>query len=71
MTRLHDKERVYARGNVRNVPGTTSDGKGDWTETIHTSRGELVTTIHGATEDEVAEMAEYITLAINKLKKGF
>lgn len=69
-SRLHTKDRVFTRGNVRHVPGTTSDGKGDWIETILTSKGEPVATVHGSTAQEAAEAAEFIVLAINKFKKG-
>jgi len=70
MTKLHTKEPVYVRGDVHHIPGTTSDGSGDWMETIRDSNGALVLRVHAASEQEAGEMAEFVALAINKFKKG-
>lgn len=67
MTTLRHKvtNKVSVRGNVREIVGATSDGQGDWQETILDDNGKLIATVHGATEEEAAENAEFIVLAIN------
>lgn len=70
MTKLHTKAPVHARGDVHHIPGTTSDGSGDYMETIHDENGALLLRVHGADEREAAELAEFVVLAINKFKKG-
>ena len=69
MGTLDNQHLVFARGNVREVVGYSSDGSADWQEQILDSTGRLIATVHGITEREAAENAEYIVQAINRSKR--
>ena len=66
---LDNKQLVFVRGNVREVVGYSSDGSADWQEQILDHTGHLIATVHGMTEREAAENAEYIVRAINRDKQ--
>lgn len=66
---LDNQQPVFNRGNVREVVGYSSDGLSDWQEQILDHKGHLIATVHGATEREVGENAEYIVRAINRNKR--
>jgi len=63
---LDNHQLVFVRGNVKEVVGYSSDGTADWQEQILDHRGFLIATVHGATQREAAENAEYIVRAINR-----
>ncbi len=69
-SKLDNHQLVFVGVKAQKVVGYSADGSADWQAKILDQGGFLIATVHGMTEREANENAEYIVQAINYEKEN-